>query len=514
MDDILQVKETTCQEVCVACQELSENSNRKDASVDDDDDDDNDENKSDNQDNEWDFDNVESLPSDSGTHDMSQIEIDIDAATSNEAIVNENAFSIQQHKSANSLNEKSKSGLLHDKQEEVPINFNSASPLQDHHHHNNSNSKISPSPNDVAFVDTMSFFQAQQEAQSNAEDVLSLSHEVQKLQEQIDKEKESNAVVRRDLESETIKRLQLEEELKNRRKEHADAQHVYCDDIQELMAECQHAKVKIQAADFDAQEALELAQLADENRTEMEVFLQHALDEVERLRDVMARREHLSGQQQQLPIIAEDDTALESESRNHNGGVDEDNNLAHTPNRFSPRRLDRRRAGVSAGRALLRQVMDQDEISFASTLDGSVGSNTTDTSYFITLTRQSAEKRQRLVNRLKRSKEESLAGKDVVILSSLDREGLDLNYTNAVSKSMKAIASIIRKSGRSLGLGGRWFSKRSSRLTKTNGEEEVDVEAMTKSYCKSLETLVTKQKEELKEVKAFCDYLEEKVLSI
>lgn len=79
-----------------------------------------------------------------------------------------------------------------------------------------------------------------------------------------------------------------------------------CDDIQELMAKCQHATVKKQAAEFDAQEALELAlealelgQEAAHRQSELEEYLQHALDEVERLRVVVARKEHSSGQQQE-----------------------------------------------------------------------------------------------------------------------------------------------------------------------------------------------------------------------
>ena len=178
-----------------------------------------------------------------------------------------------------------------------------------------------------------------------------------------------------------------------------------------------------------------------------------------------------------------------------------------TPNRYSPRRLDRRRAGVSAGRSLLRQSMDNDELS----QDGSTGSTNTDSSYYITLSRRSAEKRQRLISRLKRSTDENPSGSDVVVFSSSDREGLDLNYTNTLSKSVKNIANVIRKSGKSLGLGGRWFTRRNSRLGKSKGGDEVDMEAMTNNYCKSVENLVAKQKDDLNELKSFCDYLEAKV---
>jgi hypothetical protein len=214
----------------------------------------------------------------------------------------------------------------------------------------------------------------------------------------------------------------------------------------------------------------------------VEGFLERALDEIEQLRI----------QVQPLPIIVEDSL--------------DDNDFT-----YSPRKRDRHRVGVSAGRSLLRHhAMDNDEVSFASTQDGSTGSTTTDASYYISLTRRSAEKRHRLINRLKMVTDD-VSPTAVVVFSSGDREGLDLNYANALSRNMKNIAKVIRRSGKSLGLGGRWFSTRPSRPNRKKDDEDVDMETMANSYCKSVESLISKQKDEVKELKAFCDYLEEKV---
>lgn len=357
------------------------------------------------------------------------------------------------------------------------------------------------SPNDVTKIEELPFFKIQQQrsedlAHSHAEDVLSLSLEVQTLKAELKKEKEEHQLVIENLKREKATRIKVEDELQERRRDHANAQNTYCDDVQQLMAECQQAKVKIRAAEQDAEEALNLAQDSAKSREEMEGFLQRALDELEQLRS----------QAQQLPRIVED-------SMMHN--FSEVDNLSQgmsslgTPTRYmsSPRRLDRRRAGVSVGRSLLRQSMDNDE---DSTQDGSTGSTNTDSSYYITLSRRSAEKRQNLLRRLKKSTEESPSDGDVVVFSS-DRDGLDLNYTNTLSKSVKNIANVIRKSGMSLGFGGRWFTRRNARLGKSKGSDEMDMEAMTNNYCKSVELLVAKQKEDLKELKSFCDYLEAKV---
>ena len=162
-----------------------------------------------------------------------------------------------------------------------------------------------PCPDDDALLpDTTGYQGSRSEMDYLAEGNVIVENQL--LVEAIDKEKECNAVVRQDLEAEKMEKSQLEEELKKQRKEHADAQHTYCDDIQEYMAKCQHAKFKMQAAEFNAQEVLELAQEAlelgqeaAERQSEVEEVLQIVLDEVEMLRDVVDRREHSSGQQQE-----------------------------------------------------------------------------------------------------------------------------------------------------------------------------------------------------------------------
>ncbi len=365
-------------------------------------------------------------------------------------------------------------------------------------------SGTSPSPTDVTKIEDLPFFKSQQIrseelAHSNAEDVLSLSLEIQNLQAQLRKERESHQITLEEVKREKSTRIKIEDELQERRREHAVAQNTYCDDVQELMAECQQAKVKIRAAEQDAEEALELAEENAKSRAEMEGFLQRALDELESLRS----------QTQQLPMIVEDSSDMLCET-NDGDNLSQAMSTLSTPSRHSPLRLDRRRAGISAGRSLLRQVQDNDEMSYTSTQDGSAGSTNTDTSYYITLSRRSAENRERLLNRLKKPTDSSSTDGDVVVFSASDGEGLDLNYTHSLSKSVKSIANVIRKSGKSLGFGGRWFTRRANRH-KSKGEDETDLEAMAKNYCKNVEILVSKQEKDLKELQSFCDYLESKV---
>ncbi|GFH48631.1 hypothetical protein CTEN210_05107 [Chaetoceros tenuissimus] len=344
------------------------------------------------------------------------------------------------------------------------------------------------SPNDVTTIESSAFFKAtlQQEAESNAEDVLTLSLEIQKLQEQVALYQSEERKAQSQLKEEVKRREEVEEELQRKNVEFEDAQHSYRNEIEKLTAECQQETFKVQAAEVDAQEALDLAEDAATSRAEMEEMLEGTLDELEHLRRIAQNIE-----KGQLPIITEDSS--------------ETNNDA-TP-KYSPRRLDRRRVIVQAGRTILRQRMDgSDDVSFASTLDGSLGSNTTDNSYYLSLVKKSAEKRQRLVNRLKQvSDNESLSGKDVIVYSSDQKQEVDSTKKKSVlSKAMKTISNLVQTSGKSLSL--------QSRRRNQEKFEEEDIEAMVRNYCVSVETMVSKQKEEIKELKSFCNYLEGKII--
>lgn len=349
------------------------------------------------------------------------------------------------------------------------------------------------SPNDVTTIESSAFFKAtlQHEAESNAEDVLTLSLEIQKLQEQVALYQSEERRAQIQLKEEVKRREETEEELQRKNEEFEDVQHSYRNDIEKLMVECQQEKFKVQAAEVDAQEALDLAEDAATSRAEMEEMLEGTLDELEHLRQITQNIEKA-----QLPIITEDSSET-------------NNDANHATPKYSPRRLDRRRVVVQAGRTLLRQRMDQDDVSFASTLDGSLGSNTTDNSYYLSMVKKSAEKRQRLVNRLKQvSDNESLSGKDVIVYSGDQKEEFDPTKKKSVlSKAMKSISSLIQSSGKSLSLQSRWFSRRNQEKF-----EEEDIEAMIRNYCVSVETIVSKQKEEIKELKSFCNYLEGKII--
>jgi myosin heavy subunit len=84
------------------------------------------------------------------------------------------------------------------------------------------------------------------------------------------------------------------------------------------------------------------------------------------------------------------------------------------------------------------------------------------------------------------------------------------NKSNAldddVNNRMIKVHDIIRTSGMHLNLPGKWFSK-----SRPSGID-VHTESISKSYCVLVENIIHQQRDELKELKEFCSYLEGKLV--
>lgn len=79
---------------------------------------------------------------------------------------------------------------------------------------------------------------------------------------------------------------------------------------------------------------------------------------------------------------------------------------------------------------------------------------------------------------------------------------------------LKKVATILKESGAKLKLRSRWWAHGPT-STVAVGEKQatgVELESITRSYCRSVEERVLKFDEDLKELRAFVEYLEEKVL--
>ena len=184
----------------------------------------------------------------------------------------------------------------------------------------------------------------------------------------------------------------------------------------------------------------------------------------------------------------------------------------------SPLTIDsyrRNRAVVSMGRNLLRQMQETDDVLSVASHDGSTTSNG---SYLTTLKRRTADKRQRLRDSMTRNNNEDVTGREVVCIQTLDsnhKNSLDGTGDGFIA-TIKSVTNVIKKSGKKLKLGGRWFNYPKTSSIKAKRREQLDndyldFEFLANNYCRSVEALVLKQQEEVKELKQFCGFLEKRL---
>jgi hypothetical protein len=349
-------------------------------------------------------------------------------------------------------------------------------------------------------------------AQSHAEDVLSLTLEIQNLREQLAKEQEQNGKAKIYLEQEEEKSVSLEMKMVQCKAETDMMKDEYEKEILCIREECELYKSKLSEAEQDATQALGIAKDSDEKMAQMEELLKKTLDEVEQLRTQQQQ------QANQLPMISEQ--YMEGSFDNGSYGTPRrmSNRLSTSVSSSSPYRRDK--AVVTIGRNLLRQVAESDDnMSDASESTYGDGSTTSNSSYLVTLTRRSQEKRQRLRDSMNRNNEGGPTGREVVCFSSPSSQngGLDLGYGSAFIATVKTVSKIMKHSGKKLNLGGRWFNggKASAMKLKRKGlrsdSDDLDLESMTRNYCRSVEALVSKQRDEVKELQQFCGFLEQKL---
>jgi hypothetical protein len=360
-------------------------------------------------------------------------------------------------------------------------------------------------------VNDLSFYQKEQIrsekiAQSQAEDLLNVTLALQQMEEAFKLKEDELEQMNQDLRDERAKTSSLTLEVERQNSEMDDMKDECKNEIKQLNVELSKSQNIAKSAEEDAQEALDLAKENDEKRQEMETLLQRALDEMDFLRN----------QAKALPMITEENHEGEGKRSIFSASErEEENSIPSYINQVDNTRL-------SAGRNLLRQAMnsscDNDDISSASsTQDGSISSRTSSSSYLLDLTRKAADKRRKLRSRLSTGEESNpVGGNGVVCYSSSSHGQMDLAFVGALNKTCKSVLNLITKSGKTLNLGGRWFNSSSSASSlKSKGKkgkvEQSELEPMARSYCKSVEAVIARQKEQVNELRLFCEYLEHKV---
>lgn len=231
--------------------------------------------------------------------------------------------------------------------------------------------------------------------------------------------------------------------------------------------ELKRAQIRVDAAEEDAQLALDLAKGNAESREQLEVWLQRALQEVQTLRDQLdcigvtpgsvlpAKKETQRVRFAESPTIVIIPHASEHELINPTPPPPQ-SSVSKSP-----------RSMVAVGRQLLQKVTTP---------------STPLPVHTIALTpNKSAERRQKLRERLRAAGEEIPTSLHTPFKTTPAVHGIDMAMATEAIETCKHVSNILRESGSRLGLVGHWWN-----LSK----QDQNIEAMTRHYCNSIEVSI------------------------
>ena len=294
-------------------------------------------------------------------------------------------------------------------------------------------------------------------ARSHAEDVLSLSLELERTKQALENERITHDETRSSLTEARAKHTQFETQIQKLLNDAETQREDYIRQMDALQQELQRAQVRVEAAEEDAQLALDLAKGNAESREQLEMWLQRALQEVEVLRGQLERVGAYGGAilpmspeyvdmepTRRKPVVrfAEPPTVMEMAADDH----EESGSAAFSQRRQASRSM------VAAGRHLLHRATTGDD----------------EKVHAVSLTpEKSAERRERLRQRLR----------------DLDR-GVGISAPAGTSGGMSTkamghcrnVARLLRESGQRLGLD-----------TTKQRMDDAHVEAMARQFCQTVE---------------------------
>jgi cell division protein FtsB len=368
-------------------------------------------------------------------------------------------------------------------------------------------------------------------AVSNAEDVLALSLELERVRAQLTttthnlNTSQSQMSTLQDRNSDLQAELnRLNSELETIR-EHSESE------VQSFSSKYNAQLVRANAAEEDATVALELAKDATAAKEECEEWLGRSMEEIELWKSRCGELERqLVGHENRFPIVEDDETrkvrfALESPA---SPVVGEDGSYKTTSP--SPRKQPRgaipppppppappletqsteagasphatpNRSSIASGRALLCRA--------------SPGPSPQQKAQIKDLLKRTTETRRILKERIATpTKQPPSLAIDVTSNGSasvIDEDG----FASRQGAACRSIGKTIRDSGIRLNLEGKWFV-RSNALMDGSSQPAIEVvaelESMVGEYCDSVESKIGSQNEKIDELLAFCDHLEKELL--
>jgi len=310
-------------------------------------------------------------------------------------------------------------------------------------------------------------------AQSHAEDVLGLTMDLERTRQAFKSEVRMHEDTKSSLASYQSKHASLEDQNKKLLEELERTKMEAHNRTSELEQELQIANMRMQAAEEDAQLALDLAKDSAEKNDQLEEWLQKASEEIRILNEEKSvkkletpkRTVRFADTTPSLPPPPPPEQTPTPASSTPRGGPS--------------------REMVAVGRQLLRRRMGSPE----------------DEVITLELTpAKSAERRRRLRERLTQQNDMD------VLTPQKSPQRPDSRTSNKIVEECKNSAKLLQQSGQRLDLGGHWWREQ-------RGQHQINLEAMTRQYCQSVEFSIERQRKEINELESLCGYLEKKIVT-
>ncbi|KAG7364611.1 hypothetical protein IV203_037813 [Nitzschia inconspicua] len=361
-------------------------------------------------------------------------------------------------------------------------------------------------------------------AQHHADDMLQLSLELERIKQELKSEQRMHQECKTALASMHAKTSSLEAQNHKLLQDLETERRQSTQQLSQLQQEVTMGRLRLQAAEEDAQLALDLAKDSSDQRDQLEEQLQKALEEIHMLKANAAQAGATAmmngGNHLELTV----DTprrhvrfadSQEDTRHDHNEGKTPESAFGTPLSLSSPTPS---RALVALGRQVLRRQTTPEDMVIHQ---------------FELTPAKSAERRMRLRQRLTELDaviEASASGTSspyrgfTPTNSPLRLLTSSASTTNdaeniAVKKKLEeyyAAFKILQTSGKRLDMDGYWFRDNTPNPGMGNNQalsHPVQLDVMTRQYCQNVEFKLDRQKKEINELESLCGYLEKKLIT-
>lgn len=403
-------------------------------------------------------------------------------------------------------------------------------------------------------------------AQSHAEDNLALSLELERTKLALESAGIAHDATKNNLAEERNQHTHLQRKLQSLEGHLETQRETLGRSGDALEEELDRAIMRMEAAEDDAQLALDFAKESEENREQMEGMLEQALVEIQSLRDTVHHYEYYytdpttgaalmppvgeeeTGEARQKSSMKPEPAAMESTTDESDEDMDNNSkrsvrfsdpiSFSNSPmrgaNQLNPDATTAvpvenaapantvevattptrpAHSLVAAGRKLLQLSHSKSNTTPDNTTPSKSSTTSADKRYTFTPER-AAERRQQLREQLKQLDAGIMIRTPTTARSPISKQlqQMSASKANRLTESCKAAIEILQASGKRLGLDGHWFREDTTSGAATGREaDEFPLDSLARQYSQSVEVKISRQGNEIGELESLCSFLEDTI---